>query len=207
MKAPDKLYIGRRNYGPLIGGWELQPFTSKEIESIEYIRKGALVEFLHKKLLESADRLDLDFHINQAYAEVLSKLTKCDTSNRAEEFAVRIHNTAIRKAEKDASKHGMSVLEEVSYVRNFKAGAITGYKQAEKDLGWHSVDESLPEETEYVTDNGCHQKWSKSVFAITTGNSVMVCWTKDGEFFCDKDFHFPVKVKYWMPMPKIPKEK
>lgn len=81
-----------------------------------------------------------------------------------------------------------------------------GYEQAEKDLGWHSVDESLPEETEYVTDNGCHQKWSKSVLVITTGNSVMLCWTKDGEFFCDKDFHFPVKVKYWMPMPKLPNE-
>ena len=85
-------------------------------------------------------------------------------------------------------------------------GYHQGKKDAEKHLGWHSVEESLPEETEYVTDNGCHQKWSKSVFAITTGNSVMVCWTKDGEFFCDKDFHFPVKVKYWMLMPKIPKE-
>lgn len=45
MKAPDKLYIGRRNYGPLIGGWKSQPFTSKEIESIEYIRKDALMEW------------------------------------------------------------------------------------------------------------------------------------------------------------------
>lgn len=46
MKAPEKLYIGRRNYGPLIGGWESQPFSSKEIESIEYIRKDALIEIL-----------------------------------------------------------------------------------------------------------------------------------------------------------------
>lgn len=46
MEAPDKLYIGRRNYGPLIGGWKSQPFTSKEIESIEYIRKEALLEWL-----------------------------------------------------------------------------------------------------------------------------------------------------------------
>lgn len=50
MKAPDKLYIGRRNYGPLIGGWESQPFTSKEIESIEYIRKDALIEWLENKI-------------------------------------------------------------------------------------------------------------------------------------------------------------
>lgn len=45
MKVPDKLYIGRRNYGPLIGGWKSQPFTSKEIESIEYIRKDVLMEW------------------------------------------------------------------------------------------------------------------------------------------------------------------
>ena len=50
MKAPVKLYIGRRNYGPLIGGWESQPFTSKEIESIEYIRKDALLEWLENKI-------------------------------------------------------------------------------------------------------------------------------------------------------------
>lgn len=45
MKVPDKLYIGRRNYGPLIGGWKSQPFTSKQIESIEYIRKDTLLEW------------------------------------------------------------------------------------------------------------------------------------------------------------------
>jgi len=95
----------------------------------------------------------------------------------------------------------------VMFTRNIERSAfVSGYEQAEKDLGWHSVDESLPEETEYVTDNGCHQKWSKSVFVITTGNSVMLCWAKDGEFFCDKDFHFPVKVKYWMPCPKLPEK-
>ena len=50
MKAPNKLYIGRRNYGSLIGGWKAQPFTSKEIESIEYIRKDVLLEWLNGKM-------------------------------------------------------------------------------------------------------------------------------------------------------------
>ena len=45
MKAPDKLYLGRRSYGPLIGGWQTNLFESKEIESIAYIRKGALLEW------------------------------------------------------------------------------------------------------------------------------------------------------------------
>lgn len=34
------------NYGPLVGGWKKQPFTSKEIESIEYIRKDVVDEML-----------------------------------------------------------------------------------------------------------------------------------------------------------------
>lgn len=75
MKAPDKLYIGRRNYGPLIGGWKSQPFTSKEIESIEYIRKDALLEML------KASRKDLYnwyFHKEQecwkTYDEIIDKL-------------------------------------------------------------------------------------------------------------------------------------
>lgn len=57
MKAPDKLYVGRRNYGPLIGGWESQPFTSKEIESIEYIRKDALMEWAKSVLKCQEDEL------------------------------------------------------------------------------------------------------------------------------------------------------
>ena len=48
MKAPDKLYLGRRSYGPLIGGWQMNPFESKEIESIAYIRKEALLEWINE---------------------------------------------------------------------------------------------------------------------------------------------------------------
>lgn len=69
MKAPDKLYIGRRNYGPLIGGWESQPFTSKEIESIEYIRKEALLEWAKKKQYES-----LTIVADNFWQEVIDKL-------------------------------------------------------------------------------------------------------------------------------------
>ena len=125
-------------------------------------------------------------------------------SKRAEEKAVEYQI----KTHGPNVMGGASMLSEEEYMRfNMNLDFKNGYELAEKDLGWHSVEESLPEEAEYVTDNGCHQKWSKSVFVITTGNSVMLCWTKDGEFFCDKDFHFPVKVKYWMPMPRIPEEK
>lgn len=73
MKAPDKLYIGRRNYGPLIGRWEPQPFTSKEIESIEYIRKDALLEWINEARAiphENAITRDL------AFQEVVNKLNE-----------------------------------------------------------------------------------------------------------------------------------
>ena len=71
MKAPDKLYIGRRNYGPLIGGWVSHPFTSKEIESIEYIRKDALLEWAKKKQYES-----LTIVADNFWQEVIDKINE-----------------------------------------------------------------------------------------------------------------------------------
>ena len=70
MKAPDKIYISRHYKQPIDYGFfkteDAEPYT------VEYIRKDALMELLNKKLQESADRLD--FHANQAYAEVIDKL-------------------------------------------------------------------------------------------------------------------------------------
>lgn len=117
-------------------------------------------------------------------------------SKRAEELAVRIHNTALRKAEKYASEHGMSVLEEVSYGRGFKAGAITGYEQAEKDLGWISVKDRLPEEN----------KW---VFVCVDMQGVPQCvglgYLKDGVWRDDENDN-GFCVDYWMEIPKFKEE-
>ena len=66
MKAPDKLYLGRRSYGPLIGGWQTNPFESKEIESIAYIRKDTLL----KKVMETVERREphqIDAYNNDDY--------------------------------------------------------------------------------------------------------------------------------------------
>lgn len=70
MEAPDKLYIGRRNYGPLIGGWVLQPFRSQEIESIEYIRKEALLGWVKemKRICRGAEPIE------KAYQTIIDKL-------------------------------------------------------------------------------------------------------------------------------------
>ena len=71
MEAPDKLYIGRRNYGPLIGGWKSQPFTSKEIESIEYIRKDALLKWLQEvRTIPHENAIVRDL----AFQEIINKL-------------------------------------------------------------------------------------------------------------------------------------
>lgn len=76
MKAPDKVYIGRRNYGPLIGGWESQPFTSKEIESIEYIRKDALIEWANGWLAFKKSGIVLDDGFSYAMEELIKKLNQ-----------------------------------------------------------------------------------------------------------------------------------
>lgn len=92
-----------------------------------------------------------------------------------------------------------------------------GYEQAEKDLGWHSVDESLPpidEEVIVLTDEmhgkklycACHigfahrpnpEGWDgKDIFTGKITHHDVV--TYDG-------WNLP-GVKYWMPCPKIPEE-
>lgn len=65
MKAPDKLYLGRMSYGPLIGGWQTNPFESKEIESIAYIRKDALLEWAKEMNECGATILALDTLIDK----------------------------------------------------------------------------------------------------------------------------------------------
>ena len=54
--------------------------------------------------------------------------------NKVEEYAGRIHETALKEGEKYAKEHGHSPIEEVAYGRGFKAGAMTGYKQALEDI-------------------------------------------------------------------------
>jgi len=46
MKAPDKIYIGRYNYGALLSDWTEQPRKFAFGENICYIRKDALLERL-----------------------------------------------------------------------------------------------------------------------------------------------------------------
>ena len=82
-------------------------------------------------------------------------------------------------------------------------GAVKGYEQAEKDLGWHSVDECLPEMDEEVivlkdilVEGGLKVGFGKIAF----GHIV------DTERCIDYNGWNIPGVKYWMPMPKLPEE-
>lgn len=76
---PDKIYVGVGTLSSIqpaeeyaFPGWQEKPYS--QIRNEQYIRKDALLEFVNKKLQESADRLD--FHANRAYAEVFNKLNE-----------------------------------------------------------------------------------------------------------------------------------
>lgn len=73
-------------------------------------------------------------------------------------------------------------------------GYFQGYKDAEKDLGWISVKDRLPEEEgRYITcHNTCGVPTMVNISIFFEGRWVLA---PEGE------------IEYWMPMPKLPKEK
>ena len=82
----------------------------------------------------------------------------------------------------------------------FVDGYQQGYNQAEKDLGWHSVDESLPpmdEEvivlTDILVDGGLDAGFGRIAFGHIVDTKRRIDY--DG-------WNIP-GVRYWMPMPKI----
>lgn len=88
--------------------------------------------------------------------------------------------------------------EPLDWTKKFRKCFAEGYEQAEKDLGWHSVEESLPpmdEEVIVLTDelnlDGCYK--------ICFGHIVNPKYVDALE--CD-GWNIPA-VKFWMPMPEI----
>ena len=77
-----------------------------------------------------------------------------------------------------------------------------GYEQAEKDFGWHSVEESLPkvDEEVIVLSDVIHGKKVEGANWICFGHIV------DKRYCVDYDgWNFP-GVHHWMRCPKIPNE-
>lgn len=94
---------------------------------------------------------------------------------------------------------------------------IDAYRQAEKDLGWHPVNESLPEIDEEVI------VLTNEMNGHTLDTARHLCFAHrpnpngwDGKnIITGEEEHFDVQtydgwnipgVRYWMPCPKIPEE-
>lgn len=84
-----------------------------------------------------------------------------------------------------------------------------GYEQAEKDLGWHPATEHPPvdEEVIVLVDNipiyptqFINKLDAFPIYKIAFGHMVNIEYCKDYD-----GWNIP-GVKYWMPMPKLPKE-
>lgn len=76
---------------------------------------------------------------------------------------------------------------------------VCGYEQAEKDLGWHSVEESLPEMDEEVIVL-MDEYGTAPIYKVGVGHIV------DRRYAMDFNGWNIPGVKFWMPMPKIPEE-
>ena len=117
------------------------------------------------------------------------KKEKKEMSKRAEERGLEALPPRWRK-----TKDGKGKVDSALPVRKFW---IRAYEQAEKDLGWHSVDESLPPmDEEVIVLLGSYD----DLLEIAFGHIV------DKEIAVDYNGWNIPGVRYWMPMPEIPKE-
>lgn len=114
-------------------------------------------------------------------------------SKRAEEKALEICPPMIVKDE-DGS------LDDLTYMA--RTWVQKGYEQAEKDLGWHSADESLPSVDEEVIV----LRDELSDCLLPDAGFVGVGHIVDRRYAMDYNGWNIPGVKYWMPMPKIPNE-
>ena len=121
------------------------------------------------------------------------------------------------RAEEKATEYANSVMLSVNHRGDVRDAFWDGYEKAEKDLGWHSVKESLPpiEEEVIVLTDDIHGK--------IVPNSKMICYAHrpnpngwDGKNMeTGKVTHYTPKtydgwnipgVRYWMPCPKLEEE-
>lgn len=104
------------------------------------------------------------------------------------------------------TKDGKGKIDSALPVRKFY---IRAYEQAEKDLGWHSVAESLPETGEEVIvliDEFNFHLFYRIAFGhiVNEGETVDI----DGKPYKPESHNGwnITGVKFWMPMPKLPEE-
>lgn len=127
-------------------------------------------------------------------------------SKRAEEKAVEYQI----KTHGPNVMGGASMLSEEEYMRfNMNLDFKNGYELAEKDLGWHSVDESLPKVGEevivLVDELNFHLFYRLALGHIVNEKETVDIDGKPYKPESHKGWNI-TGVKFWMPMPKIPNE-
>lgn len=92
--------------------------------------------------------------------------------------------------------------ENIDEVIKARALFRKGYERAEEDLGWHSVDESLPpmDEEVIVLTNVINGRAVEPARYICFGHIV------NKEYAVDYDGWNIPGVKYWMSCPKLPED-
>ena len=113
---------------------------------------------------------------------------------RAEEAAIKAYPIETRDND--------GIVNDIGHPQWIRDYFIEGYEQAEKDLGWHSVEEYLPpidEEVIVLTDD-IHGKTVEGANRICFGHIVNKRYAKDYN-----GWNIP-GVHHWMLMPKLPEE-
>ena len=88
----------------------------------------------------------------------------------------------------------MEAVDNENYIRLSKRAA---YEQAEKDLGWISVKDRLPDTTDYM-------------FTCINDHGIPQCvgfhYYKDGKWWEGYEEDAVSAVEYWMSIPKLPEK-
>lgn len=142
--------------------------------------------------MTKAEERALEFYPMKDYNKEPNYIHSCD-SKMLDEVYREVFMIGYEQAEKD-----LTFMARVSSGPDgFYYGK--GYEQAKKDLGWISVDDCLPEVDEEVivlTDD----LGTAPIYKIAFGHIV------NKERCVDYNGWNIPGVKYWMPMPKLPKE-
>lgn len=135
-------------------------------------------------------------------------------SSRAEIAALKVYPPT----HPDGKRHAKRVQSEsVDTHQPVRTIFQKGYELAEKDLGWHSVDESLPpiDEEVIALTNRMHGKELPYVGCICFAHRPNPEGWDGKDIFTGKNTHHDVVtydgwnipgVKYWMHCPKLPEE-